>query len=59
MCHDWRRLNAYPRYPEGKPELYAERKALSMRRKNQMEGHFARMQSSLSMMTNDADRVRS
>ena len=55
---DWRRLNAYPRFPDGKPELYAERQALGMRLKNQMEGHFNRMQSSMSLLTEDADRVR-
>lgn len=55
---DWRRLNAFPRHPNGKPELYAERQALGMRLKNQMEGHFNRMQSSLSLMTEDANRLR-
>jgi hypothetical protein len=55
---DWRRLNAFPRHHSGKPELYAERQALGMRLKNQMEGHFSRMQGSLSMMTEDADRLR-
>jgi hypothetical protein len=55
---DWRRLNAFPRHPHGKPALYAERMALGMRLKNQMEGHFSRMQGSLSLLTKGADRVR-
>lgn len=55
---DWRRLNAYPRYPDGRPDLYAERQALGIRLKNQMEGHFNRMQGSLSLLTPGADRVR-
>lgn len=55
---DWRRLNQFPRYPDGSPELYAERQALMMRLRNQMEGHFSRMQGSLSLLTTDADRVR-
>ncbi len=55
---DWRRLNAFPRHPNGKPALYAERMALGMRLKNQMEGHFSRMQGSLSLLTKGADRVR-
>jgi hypothetical protein len=55
---DWRRLCAFPRHPHGKPALYAERMALGMRLKNQMEGHFSRMQGSLSLLTEGADRVR-
>lgn len=58
VVNDWRRLNAFPRHHEGRPDLYAERKALGMRLKNQMEGHFSRMQTSMSLLTETADRVR-
>jgi hypothetical protein len=55
---DWRRLNAYPRYSEGAEKLYAKRQALGMRLKNQMEGHFNRMQTGLCLATDGADRLR-
>jgi hypothetical protein len=55
---DWRRLNAYPRYSKGAERLYATRQALGMRLKNQMEGHFNRMQTGLCLATDGADRLR-
>lgn len=55
---DWRRLNAYPRFPDGAEKLYARRQALGMRLKNQMEGHFNRMQTGLCLATDGADRLR-
>jgi hypothetical protein len=55
---DWRRLTRYPKYPEGKPDLYAFRVALLTRLRNQMEGHFSRMQTSFRLGTDGADRVR-
>lgn len=55
---DWRRLNRIPRHPYGKPALYAFRLALQMRLKNQMEGHFARMQAACKLGTDGSDRLR-
>ncbi|MGB7160169.1 MAG: hypothetical protein WBD40_19030 [Tepidisphaeraceae bacterium] len=55
---DWRRLCAVPRYPEGRPDLYALRRALMVRLRNQMEGHFSRTLTAVGLGTDDADRVR-
>ena len=59
--NDWRRLNAYPRYSAGTHggrRKYAARQALMMRLRNQMEGYFSRVKTSLKLAGKDASRVR-
>jgi hypothetical protein len=59
---DWRRFNEYPRYPEaaspGMRRKYAARQALMYRLRNQMEGYWSRVKTSLKMAGKDASRVR-
>jgi len=56
--HNWGLLGPYPHHADGDPEAHAFRNGMTLRERNQMEGHFSRTQVGLNMAVSGTTRTR-